>query len=301
MFSHDLTYYAEDILIEPRMITRISTRSISHLLRALVRYGREGEKRFLIATHGNPDGLPIRIRPGSAATMNHDFMDKLTDALGTNVASRQAARQFALSYQANGANVFQNEQQLDDLLSLVRDVRQLRLEHLEFRGCNIGAGPALRSLHKLLGARLTAGPTVQFMWIRLSTANQRGLSEGQFARRLANLPPGRRTFTRVDCYHSERVGDEDEIVVAFGMAGNSLQLIARSADMIKGWTQAYLQKSILFALDQEPPGGGYRPRGYLPFVAFLTPNGRYPFVVPGDMFDYTEYLAYEIEPAQLFP
>jgi len=133
-----------------------------------------------------------------------------------------------------------------------------------------------------------------------STANQRGLIEGQFAQRLANLPPSRRTFTRVDCYQAGMTGNDD-IVVALGMAGNSLQLIARSADMIKGWTQAYLQKSILFALDQEPPGGGYRPRGYLPFVAFLTPNGRYPFVVPGDMFDYTEYLAYEIEPAQWIP
>ena len=53
MFSYDLTYYTEDILIEPRKITRISTRSIADLLRALVRYGRQGERQFLIATHGN--------------------------------------------------------------------------------------------------------------------------------------------------------------------------------------------------------------------------------------------------------
>lgn len=301
MFSHDLTYYADNILIEPRKITRISTRSISRLLRALLQYGRQEEKHFLIATHGNPHGLPIRIRSNSAATLNSDIMDRLNEAITGNAPTRQAARQFAMSYQAGGTHVFQNEQQLDDLLGLIRSVQQLRLEHLEFRGCNIGAGPALRSLHRLLGARLTAGPTVQFMWIRLSTANQRASSEDQFARGLANLPPDRRTFTRVDCYRAGAPGDDNDNVVAFGIAGNAVQLIARSPDMIKGWTQAYLQQPTLFALNREPPGGGYRPGGYLPFVAFLTPNGRYPFVVPGDVFDYTEYLAYQMQPAQWIP
>jgi hypothetical protein len=228
-------------------------------------------------------------------------MDRLNEAVNGNAATRRAARQFAMSYNAGGVNVFQNEQQLDNLLGLIVSVQQLRLEHLEFRGCNIGAGPALRSLHRLFGARLTAGPTVQFMWIRLSTATQRRKSESEFARRLANLPPDRRTFTRTDCYRAGSLADADETVVAFGIAGNSVQLIARSPDMIKGWTQAYLQNSILFAMNQEPRGGGYRPRGYLPFVAFLTPNGRKPFVVPGDMFEYTAYLAYEMQPARWIP
>ena len=83
--------------------------------------------------------------------------------------------------------------------------------------------------------------------------------------------------------------------MAIGLDGNSLRLIARDPDMIKGWTQAYLQRSVLFALNQEPPGGGYRPRGYLPIIGFLTPRGREPFVFPGDVFDYTQYLAHEME------
>ena len=291
MFSFDLTYYTDSILIEPRRINRISTRSISSLLQTLLQYGRQ-EKHFLIATHGNPNGLPIRIRAANAATMNSDFMDKLDEALGGSAN----ARQYAMSYEANGARVFQNEQQLDDLLNLIRSVRQLRLEHLEFRGCNIGAGPALRSLHKLLGARLTAAPTVQFMWTRLATTSYRSISAGRFQRELQRLPPDRRTFTRIDCYSADTGTKGDEIVVAIGLAGNSIRLIARDTNIIKGWTQAYLQRSILFALGQEPPGGGYRPRGYLPFVGFLTPTGRHPFVVPGDLFDYTSCLAYEMQP-----
>jgi len=298
MFSYDLTYYTDSILIEPSKITRISTQSISRLLRSLLRFGRQGEKHFLIATHGNPQGLPIRVSSNSSATLNSDLMDRLNEAVNGEAATRRTARQFAMSYHAGGASVFRNEQQLDDLLGLIRDVQQLHLEHLEFRGCNIGAGPALHSLHKLLGARLTAGPTVQFMWIRLSTANQRRSSASDFARRLATLPPHRRMFSRADCYRAGAPADSDEIVVALGIAGNALQLIARSPDMIKGWTQAYLQNSILFGMNREPPGGGYTPRGYLPFVAFLTPTGRYPFVVPGDMFDYTAYLAHEMQPAQ---
>ena len=301
MFSHDLTYNTENILIEPRKITRISTRSISYLLEALKRYGLEGEKSFLIATHGNPHGLPIRIRRGNSATMNSDLMDKLHEALSSNPATRQAGRQYAMSYQAGGAKVFQNEQQLDDLLGLLSDIRRLGLEHLEFRGCNIGAGPALRSLHKLLGARLTAGPTVQFMWVRLSTATVRTLSAARFARQLSNLPPERRTFTQRDCYRAGSLENSDDILVALGKQGNSLQLIAKNIDAIKGWTQAYLQDSILFAMDREPAGGGYRPRGYLPFVAFITPRGRYPFVFPGDMFSYTEHIAYQMQPVQWLP
>jgi hypothetical protein len=301
MFSYDLTYYTDEILIEPAKITRISTRSISALLQALLQHGQRGERHFLIATHGNPNGLPIRIRPDNAATMNSDVMDDLNKALSGNAATRQAGRLGAMGYEANGVRVFQNEQQLDDLLGWLRRVRQLQLEHLEFRGCNIGAGPALRSVHNLLGAKLTAAPTVQFMWARISTATYRPISADQFAQQQARLSPNRRTFTRVDCYRASSPGNDQDVVVALGLEGDTLRLIARDTDMIKGWTQAYLQESTLFAVGQEPPGGGYRPGGYLPMVGFLTPNGQYPFVVPGDSFDYTQHLACEMQPPQWVP
>jgi len=295
MFSHDRTYYNEDIEIEPSKISRISTTAISALLQALIQYGQRGEKSFIIATHGNPNGLPIRIRRQNAATLNADVMDALVEAMSSNPTVRTRGRDFAMTYQANGATVFQNQQQLDEILNLSRSVRQLRLEHLEFRGCNIGAGPALRSLHQLLGSRVTAGPTVQFMWTRLSTASYRSIIADQFARQVARLPPERRTFTDVDCYRAGDLGNTGEDVLAIGLSGDTIQLVVRSRDMIKGWSQAYLQNNILFAVGREPAGGGYRPGGYLPFVGFLTPNGRYPFVVPGDSFEYTACLAYEMQ------
>jgi hypothetical protein len=299
MFSFDCAYNAEGILIEPAKIARISTQSFSSLLQALIQFGQRGEKSFLIATHGNPLGLPIRIRTSNAATINSDMMDSLTRALDGDAGTRQAGRDFAMSYAANGARVFQSTQQLDELLNLLRRVRGIRLERLEFRGCNIGAGSALRSIHRLLGAQITAGPTVQFIWTRLSTATYRSTSAVQFAEQLARLPPARRTFTRVDCYRGS--SPDNDNVVAIGIDGETIRLIARSQDDIKGWTQAYLQQSILFAMGQEPPGGGYRPGGYLPIVGFLTPNGRFPFVVPGDIFNYTEYLTFEMQPPQWIP
>lgn len=299
MFSYDCAYNADGILIEPAKITRISTQSISSLLQALITFGQRGERSFLIATHGNPDGLPIRIRSSNAATMNSDIMDSLTQALDGNAVTSRTGRDFAMSYEANGARVFQSTQQLDDLLNLLRRVRGIRLERLEFRGCNIGAGRALRSLHRLFGAQITAGPTVQFIWARLSTASYRTISANQFAAQLARLPPERRTFSRVDCYRGS--SPDNDSVVAIGIDRDSIQLIARSRDDIKGWTQAYLQQSILFAMGQEPPGGGYRPGGYLPIIGFRTANGRFPLVVPGDLFNYTAYLAYEMLPPQWVP
>lgn len=299
MFSHDRAYNGDDILIEPARITRFSTQSIAGLLEKLIQYGQVGERSFLIATHGNQNGLPIRIRPNNAATLNSDIMDALGRALGTTPATRQAGRDYAMSYQADGLPVFGNEQHLDTLLELIRRVRQLRLERLEFRGCNIGAGPALAALHRLLGAQITAGPTVQFIWTRLSTANVRTINAQRFADQLARLPPDRRTFNRVDCYGGS--SPDNDIVVALGIDGETIQLIARDRAVLKGWTQAYLQLPTLFALGREPAGGGYRPGGYLPIVGLLTPSGRYPFVVPGDGFRYTEYLAYQMQPPQWVP
>lgn len=296
MFSYDRAYNGLDILIEPAKISRISTQSIDGLLCALRQYGRQGEKSFLIATHGNPRGLPIRVRFGNVATLNADLMDALSNALSSSPRTWQEGRDFAMSYQdrAGGSRVFQNQQQLDNLLTLIQDIRQQRLEHLEFRGCNIGAGPALQALHRLLGAQITAAPTAKFLWARLSTARQRAISAERFARLVARLPPGRRTFSRAQCYGGS--SPDNDIVVALGIGRDSIQLIARDGPSIKGWTQAYLQESTLFATGREPPGGGYRPGGYLPIIGFLTPNGRYPFVVPGDAFHYTDYLAHVMEP-----
>ena len=55
--------------------------------------------------------------------MNTDIMNNLNSALEDNAVGRPGA----LSYPDNrGNSVFQNERKLDELLDLIRDVRQLQ-------------------------------------------------------------------------------------------------------------------------------------------------------------------------------
>jgi hypothetical protein len=303
MFSHDLTYYGDNIVIEPRKITRVQLNSFSSLLQAILRFGREGESLFLIVSHGNPEALPIPIVATNSATVNVNFMNNLNSAL----AGSASGRQYAMSYENDrGRKVFQNERQLEELLGLIRDVRNLRIEHIEFRGCNIGAGHALRAIHQLLGSRLTAAPRVQFIWGQLATAGVRGTPDW-FRNQLGQLPAVRRVFTWIDCLRSSGSrGSDTDAVLALAQTGQGrearLQLLALNSDVIKGWSQSYLQPIIEFAADREPPGGGYRRGGLLPIIGFSTPNNPgLPFVFPGDAFRYTDQIAYEIGEARWIP
>lgn len=297
MFSFDLTYYGDNIVIEPRRITRVQYSSIASMLNALIRFSRQGENRFLIISHGNPQGLPIRIVPNNAATMGAELMNRMSGALD----GRDSDREWAMSYADNsGRHVFRDERQLDDLLDLIRNVRRQRIEHIEFRGCNIGAGPALQAVHRLFGSRLTAAPTVQFLWSRLSTAHVRGTPQW-LREHIAQMPAVRRQFNWIDCLRSpQNIADNEQAVFALAVArdgdNEGFRLLALNSDVIKGWTQSYLQPLVLFAAGQEPAGGGYRRGGFLPLIGFSTPRDRhYPFVFPGDGSYYTNYLQYEID------
>jgi hypothetical protein len=298
MFSFDTDYTGQGILVEPANIDRFSTAHVGPLLDMLIRFGRRNERDFLICTHGNPQGLPLRIRGATAATMNHDFMDALSEALSPTAADRRRGREFAMSYGTDAGRAFSSEDQLDAMLDKIRTIRGFKFEHLEFRGCNIGAGPALAAVHKLLGARITAAPTVQFIWALLPTTNQ-PTTVARFEEIRSRLPADRREFTRGESYGSMNPGSAErpeDIVVAFGLSGDSLQLVARSGALLQRWTQAFLQDPILFAVDRNPPGGGFRIGGNLPLVGFLTPRHSKPFVFPGDS-DYSNFLDFRLEPA----
>lgn len=301
-FSYDLTASNERIDVPPSKIHRIGVRSVQDLLDALVRFGRRGEKNFLIATHGNPNGLPLRLRSGNPVTFNADIMDDMARA----IAGAGSARSDLLDMQSlAGQKVFQNAAQLDRILDAIRTIRGFQLGLLEFRGCNIGAGPALPALHRLFGAYLTDGPTVQFFWSNLSTSNIRTVSDAHFQTWLSALGPGRRVFTDIDCYRAGDLsgtatsGSAGVPAVALGVSGQNIRINARSRDMVKGFSQSYLQNPILFALGEEPAGGGYRPGGRLAITGFLTPTGPRPFVIVGDSFGYTDFIARQITPAPL--
>ncbi len=166
-------------------------------------------------------------------------MNNLNNALEGNAGGRRDA----MSYADNSVvRVFQNEHRLDELLGLIRDVRQLQIEHIEFRGCNIVAGPALSAVHHLLGARLTAAPRVRFICNLLSTAGVQDTPDW-LHNQISQLPPVRRLFTYVDCLRSPE-GSLPDTEVAFALAvtnqGNnqSFQLFASNTDVIQGWTQS---------------------------------------------------------------
>jgi hypothetical protein len=113
MFSYDTDFSGGTILIEPAKIVRFSTQSIDGLLRELIRYGGVQERSFLIVTHGNQNGLPIRIDPANPATLQHTIMDALSDCLSDDPVARASGRQSAMLYQAGGHRVFANATELN--------------------------------------------------------------------------------------------------------------------------------------------------------------------------------------------
>ena len=297
MFSHDIDFTGANILIEPRKISRFSTRSITGLLQALTQHGRNQEKEFVVVTHGTQTGLPIRIKPNNRATLQHTLMDALTDALSDQAATRTSGRRTAMLYQSpSGQRVFASEADLDALLALVQQVRRLHLRHLEFRGCNLGAGRGLRAIHRLLGAQCTVAPRVRHIAYRFATARQGTVSEARFLAAVQRLPAPRRTFTRAECFGGGTRTTSSDVVVAIAVSGNqNLQLLARDRASLTGWTQSYLQDLTLFAAGQQPAGGGYRAGGPLPIFSLETPNHAKPFVFPGDA-DYASFLTAELAP-----
>ena len=301
-FNHDRTASNEYIEVPPSMTTRVRLRSVSDLFAAIRRFGMRGEKSFIIGTHGNPNGLPIRIRQGNPVTLNAPIMQDMSRALaGSDRAREDLLNMISLP---GNSRVFRNAAELDSMLGDIRTIRGFRLDTLEFRGCNIGAGPALRALHKLLGARITDGPRVQFFWSTLPTAGIGNLNSRQFANRLSTMGPDRRVFTDTECYRAGDLAPADDPhadtpAVVIGIQGQGIRLNARSRDVLAGFAQAYLQNPVLWVIGERPPGGGYRPGNRISIIGFLTPTGRLPFVIPGDGFTYTDFISREINPVPI--
>jgi hypothetical protein len=297
MYSTDNTWTGT-MSIGPAAITPVALMSFEELLRALRNQLRRGNKDFLIGSHGNPSGFPYPVVPGAATTANADLLDDL----GKVIAGDREKRRDVLRYRSssNNALVFSSERQLDDFLGIVKEVRQLGIEHLEFRACNIGAGPALRAIHKFLGSQHTVAPKVYYIWSNIRTAGMHGSSE-YMRRQVGRLPPLRRVFSRDDCYMatSDTASGTDPAFLmgasqnAQGKAENAV-VYALSTDAVFGFSQAYLEDWVYFAVGQRPAGGGYRRGGNLPITGFWTPTSiDFPFVFAGDGPKYLEQLETE--------
>ena len=306
MFSCDETYYTS-ISIDPRQVTPIALTSFLALLRALRTHAQQGEKHFLLACHGNPNGFPYPLIPGRSTTANADLLDDLRSALDGDAEAKRKLLRYTDNH---NVRLYGNERQLDDYLRLVDDVRQAQIEHIEFRACNIGAGPALEAISDLLRPRITAAPKVFFIWLPrsgagLTTARVSGTPEYLHSH-VQTLGPYRRLFSRDECMlpSNATISGTD---VAFAIGANTDAsgrpsgggILALGGDAIKGWTQAYLENLVMVVVGQQPAGGGYRRGGVLPIMGFWTPsNAAKPFVFSGDGSDYTGQLEIVFRPTR---
>jgi hypothetical protein len=308
MFSTDVTYYGDQILVEGKKISRVTMSSVVDLLNALKKQLLAGEKHFLIACHGSPEGLLIRAAPGHTTTLTDKILDRLLAAADDETGARDT---LLGTTDKSGKKLFTKESQVDDLLSLIKDVRGGQIELIEFRCCNLGAGAGLKKIHKLFGSKITAAPKTKYVFLRGTFGGKAKLpkSEAQWnaqlkhnADQIGRLPPNRRTFTRDNC-NMPFISFADGTEVVAGLAVTKEGDINRydltgyfqDWDAVKGWTQVYLENSFYYPFGRTPPGGGFSAHGTLYVIGFYTPDTPVrPFVFAGDGFGYTERIAYEM-------
>ena len=307
MFSTDVTYYGDQILVEKKRISRVTMHSVADLLNALKKNLDAGEKNFLIACHGSPEGLLIPAAPGHTSTLTGEMLDRLLAAASNESGARD---NLVRTTDNHGKKLFTRESQVDDLLTLIKSVRAGGIELVEFRCCNLGAGAGLAKIHKLLGSKITAAPKVKYVWLEGTFGGQEikpPKTQAEWdatlknnAKRIGNLT-NKRTFTRDDCImppNSFATGTEVVAGLSVIKEGvlNRYDLTGYFQDWksVKGWTQVFLENSYYYAVGLKPPGGGYSQGGSLYIIGFYTPGGPLPFVFPGDGFSFTNQIAYEM-------
>jgi hypothetical protein len=300
-FSCDATWVGH-IQIQPSDVHPFAYTSFEALLVQLRNYLRAGKNRFLIGTHGYPEQLPYPIIAGTDVAADVEFLN----AVGGAAKGDEKQREKILTWQSatTNQNVFANGARLQQFIDVLREVRGNRIQHLEIRGCNMGAGGALGALHDCLNSIYTVAPTVTFMSGMLRTQMQ-NRTEAQVRTAVTNMAPEVRTYTRTDCVmpFSPSSGSDS---LALGMRWTetsvhphrfSSEVHALSMEAVRGWTKTALENSFYYPSGGLPPGGGYRPLGaILPIIAMWTPGDPKPYVFPGDGFDYLGKLATKFAP-----
>jgi hypothetical protein len=306
-FSTDCSW-AGDFVIGPQEITQGHYASFDQLLQLILNMIDQGAKELLIANHGHPDGIPLHVVPGTQLTANADILDELRQAADGDSDSRDGLLN---TLDDRNIKVFRNAQQLDDLLDIIRRIRQAGLQRLELRSCNVGAGTALKAIHRLLNSKYTVAPKVFFVWslhgfrtasIRWNGGaadSARATASTNFQARVNTMGFPQRLFTDDDCMMFDSAIPTSDIALALsatvqpnGRPGQ-VHLEAISQDAVLGWTKRYLEDSQYFPTGQRPAGGGYQRGGLLWLVGLWNPDGPKPIVFPGDGFDYLQLLAVE--------
>jgi hypothetical protein len=136
--------------------TTIPNTSLDTTLQAILagNYGPIPRPDIVLVTHGNERGLTMRLFP-------HHRTDSRTDNL-------QVLMDQSLSRENKAKQLSITATQLDSLTDKIKQVRNLFLGFVEFRGCNIGKNLAnLTTLRDLLGAASVTGTDVKsdYGWV----------------------------------------------------------------------------------------------------------------------------------------
>jgi hypothetical protein len=300
MFSCDETWTGH-IEIQARDVHRIDLPSFEQLLVHLRDYLRRGYTEFLVGMHGAVDQLPYPIIAGTDVATDLDALTTLQKAAdGGDGAKRDALSWESVRFKRR---VFANAGRLDRLLEVLGEIRRSRIDHLEIRGCNIGAGTCLEALHKCLNSKYTVAPTVTFFSGMLRTSPHTNTA-AQLRHAISTLGPSNRVFSQSDCLlPSSSHGSPDDPALALRWTEVSVRphrfdgaVRALSPAAILGWAKTYLENSFYYPVGKIPPGGGYRRGGNLPIIGMWTPGKDKPFLFPGDGFDYLKTLATQVSP-----
>jgi hypothetical protein len=300
MFSADDTW-AGHIEIPPRDVHAIQLTSFEALVTQLRDYLQRGNREFLVGMHGYTDSLPYPITAGTGVSPDVEFMNLLRRAADGD----DGAKEKMLTWQDDKKkSVFPTGARADRLINVVRDIRRIRIDHLEIRGCNIGAGGALKAVHDCLNSRHTVAPNVTFISGLMRTAAIRTNTQAALEKQTAELGTPKRTFSRTECAlpASNQVGPDD-LALAIRMTEVSVRphrfsfgISALSQAAVLGWTQNYCENSYYFFVGKKPPGGGYKTGANLPLIGMWTPQGKLPFLFPGDGVEYLSVLVVENTP-----
>jgi hypothetical protein len=300
-FSCDETWTGH-IEIQPRDVQPIHLTSFEALLTQIRDQLRRGRREILVGMHGYRDALPYPIIAGTSISPDVEFMNLLRGAAGGSAADKD--RDKMLEWQDNkGKKLFANGERADRLIEVVRQIRGMRIDHLEIRGCNIGAGGALKAVHLCLNSVHTAAPNTTFFSGMIRTAGIREIQQAVLAQQISQLVVPR-TYSRSDCLlAASSQSSSDDTALGFQLTEVSrhphrfhAELRASSQQAVLGWTRTVFENSYYYPAGSRPPGGGYRPGAHLPIIGMWTPNGRQPFLFPGDGFDYLNVLQVENTP-----
>jgi len=295
MFSCDETWVGH-IEIQPRDIHSIHLTSFEALLTQLRNHLLLGNREFLVGMHGALNMLPYPIINGTNVSPDVEFLKLLELAANGSTKSRDEMLTWT---DDKNKKIFANAARADTLINLVRQIRSNRINHLEFRGCNIGAGGALQAIHDCLNSRYTVAPTVTFISGHHPTGGIQSISKARLDQRINLLSMPRRTFTNTECLlpFNSQIGSDDVTLgiqiseVSVHPHRFSIAIRALSQQAVQGWTKTYLENSYYYYSGNTPSGGGYRLAGNLPIISMWSPQGKKPFLFPGDSFDYLNVLA----------